>query len=244
MTITEVADGVHRIEYAATNCYFIDDPNGPVFVDAGLPRSWAEADQILGNLGYAWAEVAAVVLTHAHFDHLGFAARVHAAGVDVWVHEADVPIATSPYQYRPGRWRLRYPLLYPRSWPYLAAMVGAGALNVAGVDSVRAFQDGQELPGGLQVVATPGHTDGHCALHLASRDVVFSGDGLVTLDPYTGKEGARIVAQAGTKDAETAVQSLEALAQTGAGTVLPGHGDPWVHGVDAAVQLATAAGSA
>ena len=73
---------------------------------------------------------------------------------------------------------------------------------------------------------------------------MFSGDGLVTLDPYTGRRGPRIVARAGTKDREAAVASLVAMGSTDAALVLPGHGEPWTSGVSSAVQLAREAGAA
>lgn len=44
------------------------------------------------------------------------------------------------------------------------------------------------------VIATPGHTYGHVALHLPDRDAVISGDALVTLAPYTALTGPRVVA--------------------------------------------------
>src|SRR4051812_12679926 len=51
------------------------------------------------------------------------------------------------------------------------AMTMMGALFVKGVETVRTFTDGEELdvPGRPRVVFTPGHTHGHCALHLRER---------------------------------------------------------------------------
>jgi glyoxylase-like metal-dependent hydrolase (beta-lactamase superfamily II) len=72
---------------------------------------------------------------------------------------------------------------------------------------------------------------------------VISGDALVTLDPYTGHRGPQIVAGAATADSEQALRSLDRLAATGAGTVLPGHGEPWTAGVGTAVELARERGA-
>ena len=242
-----VAPGVHAVVHASTNCYLVESDDGLTFVDAGLPRSWAAADAAVTATGRGWDDVRAIALTHGHFDHLGFAARAHAEhGVDVWVHRRDEAIVHRPYTYRPGRARLLYPLTHPRSVPHLTALTAAGALRVRGVPDVRLFDDGDVLPvpGGLRVVATPGHTDGHCALHLPDRDVIFTGDGLVTLDPYTGRTGPRIVARAGTKDRRTAVASLRQMAATEASIVLPGHGAPWTDGIRSAAQRAEQAGAA
>ena len=70
------------------------------------------------------------------------------------------------------------------------------------------------------MIRCPGHTLGHCALHLADREVVIAGDAIVTLDPYTGRRGPRIVAGAATVDSERNLRTLDAIAETAARTVL------------------------
>ena len=135
----------------------------------------------------------------------------------VYVHENDVPLTRHPWRYDHER---------ARSW-YFATQVKA-----------------LPVPGSPRIVFSPGHTHGHCALHFPERDVLIAGDALVTLDPYTARRGPCIVARAATADSERNLRSLDALAETGAGTVLVGHGDPWTAGVEDAVVRARAAGSA
>jgi glyoxylase-like metal-dependent hydrolase (beta-lactamase superfamily II) len=238
-----VVPGVHRVERAGTNLYVLAEGGSVTIVDAGLPRMWDETTRVLHDIGRSWSDVAGIVLTHGHFDHLGILARaVGTHRIPVYVHPGDTHIVRHPYRYRPGRPRLMYPVRHPRSAPILARMVAAGALRVHGVESAGELVDGQtlDLPGRPQVVGTPGHTDGHVALHVRSHDVVFTGDALVTLDPYTGRTGPRIVAQAGTHDAEGARMSLRPIAETAASTVAPGHGQPWLRGAVSAVAAALA----
>ena len=117
------------------------------------------------------------------------------------------------------------------------------ALFPSPVRSVKRYANGTlPVPGTPRVVFTPGHTLGHCALHLPDRDVVIAGDAVVTLDPYTGRTGPRIVVRAATADSERNLESLDALAATGARTVLVGHGEPWTGGARAIVDQARAAG--
>src|ERR1700710_3096515 len=88
-----VAEGVHRIEDAYTNWYLIEHDGRLTIVDAGVPTSWTSLLSALRSLGRGTGDVEAVVLTHAHFDHLGFAERARRElGVPVWVHEDDVPL--------------------------------------------------------------------------------------------------------------------------------------------------------
>jgi glyoxylase-like metal-dependent hydrolase (beta-lactamase superfamily II) len=238
MGISRLEHGIVRLEDAGTNCYLMELAGGLVFVDAGLPRTWRYTHEALAVLGRRWDEVTDVVLTHAHFDHLGFAAKAQReSGARVWVHPGDHRIAAHPYRYRPGRPRLLYPLRYPAAVPVLVQMVRAGALRVEGVERVESLGTAS-APAGITVIPAAGHTDGHCVLHVPELDAVFTGDGLVTLDPYTGRRGPRIVARAGTKDAVQARRSLERIADTGARLVLPGHGEPWTDGAMAAVESA------
>ncbi|MEA2468690.1 MAG: hypothetical protein QOJ57_2816, partial [Thermoleophilaceae bacterium] len=69
-----------------------------------------------------------------------------------------------------------------------------------------------------------------------------TGDSLVTRNPYTGDTGPRLVSLAATENADQALASLDRIAATGAGTLLPGHGDPWTGGAAEAASLARAAG--
>ena len=244
MLDTDVAPGVHRIEDAYTNWYLIEDGGRLTVVDAGVPTSWASFHEALGRIDRAPADVAAIVLTHAHFDHLGFAEKARSElGVPVWVHEGDVPLTRNPMGYAHERPRSRY-MVIPKALPIMAALVRNRAFWPAPIAQVARFTDGTlDVPGSPRVVFSPGHTFGHCALHLPDRDVLIAGDAIVTLDPYTGAKGPQIVAGAATAHSEMALASLDALAATGAGTVLTGHGPPWREGVAEAVRRARAAGA-
>jgi glyoxylase-like metal-dependent hydrolase (beta-lactamase superfamily II) len=164
--------------------------------------------------------------------------------IPVYVHENDATLARKPMQYTHERSRSRYLLTKPRALPIVLGLVRTGAFWPQPVREVERFVDGPlPVPGSPQVVFTPGHTLGHCALAFPDRDAVIAGDALVMLDPYTGSAGPRIVAGAATADSARALESLGALAATGAGTLLTGHGEPWRGGAQEAVALARRAGA-
>lgn len=240
----DIVPGVHRLEHACTNAYLIEDQGGVTLVDALFPASTPHLHRALSLIGRSLSDVRALVLTHAHFDHLGMAEELQRGGVPLWLHRADAPIAAHPYRYRPARPRIVYPFRYPASIAILTAMTSVGGLAVHGVEEHSRLEHDAvlDVPGSPRVIHTPGHTDGHVALLLGDRDALLSGDALVTLDPYTAKTGPRVVAAAATNDPRRALASLGALADTGARAVLPGHGDPWRDGVGAAVAAARAAG--
>jgi glyoxylase-like metal-dependent hydrolase (beta-lactamase superfamily II) len=98
-----------------------------------------------------------------------------------------------------------------------------------------------DVPGSPRVIQAPGHTAGSCALFLEDRSLLFSGDALVTLDVVRGprgRQGPQVADGPFAADADLAMESLGALAVTNAETVLPGHGEPWPHGIKSAVNIA------
>ncbi|WP_213816597.1 MBL fold metallo-hydrolase [Glaciihabitans sp. dw_435] len=240
-----VAPGVHRLQHAYVNCYILEEEGALTIVDAAHPKTWPYLKNAITALGYEPTDVRALILTHAHFDHLGFALRARQEwGIPVYAHRADHAIAEHPYQYAHENPRLIYPIRHPAALPALLGMVGAGALQVKGLTGILDVHAGitLDVPGHPEVVFTPGHTYGHCAYFLRSASTLLSGDALVTFNPYTGAKGPQIVSGAATADSSRALASLDKLAATGAEIVLPGHGPSWRTSVESAVARALEAG--
>jgi glyoxylase-like metal-dependent hydrolase (beta-lactamase superfamily II) len=239
-------NGIHRVEDAFTNWYLVEDGDRVTIVDAGVPASWDSFRTELAKLGRSPDDVDAVVLTHAHFDHMGFAERARRElGVPVWVHENDVPLTKHPWRYDHERPRSLYFATQMKALPIVASLLRHRAFWPPPLKEVKRFSNGSlPVPGSPRVVFTPGHTLGHVALHFPDRDAVIVGDAFVTLDPYTARTGPRVVARAATADSERALRSLDALAETGARTAFVGHGEPWTEGIESACEQARAAGVA
>jgi len=240
------AEGIHRVQDAHTNWYLVEEDAGVTVVDTGLPASWRSLVRALGELGRSLRDVEAVVLTHGHFDHVGFAERTRRwLGVPVWTHPEERSVVASPWHYDHERSRLGY-FRNPSFAKIFLEMTVMGAPLVKGVQETRPLEVGRRLdvPGRPEIVFTPGHTHGHCSLVYADRGAVIVGDAFVMLDPYTGRRGPCIVAGAATADSGEALASLDAFTGVDATTLLTGHGPAWRGSPGEAVERDRAAGPA
>lgn len=189
---------VRTLELAplATNCYVVSDEDGRAFiVDPGY-----EYERVLSAVeGLA---VSHILLTHAHFDHIGGVQAVkEATGAQVLIHKAEAAWLTDPV-LNLSAVRSEYV-----PWP------------VKGPEPDGLLEDGDRLELlGREVVAlfTPGHSPGHVSFLM--DDVLFGGDLL-----FAGSVG-RTDLPGG--DFETLLASIrEKLLPLDPSTrVLPGHG--------------------
>src|SRR4051812_23496529 len=93
----DVAPGMHRVEDAYTNWYLVEADDGLTIVDAGVPTSWGSLMEALTQLGRQPADVRALVLTHAHFDHVGFAEKARQElDIPVYAHEEEIDLTRHP----------------------------------------------------------------------------------------------------------------------------------------------------
>jgi glyoxylase-like metal-dependent hydrolase (beta-lactamase superfamily II) len=244
----ELAQGVYGFEtHDVVNWYLVEEDDRLTAVDAGLAASWDEFKSWMQFRGRKVSDLEAVVLTHAHVDHFGFAARAREeAGARIYAHHDEAPLVRHPL--RPLKSE-RLPIFYlnhAATRRLILEVVKAG-LRTKGVEQFEQVDDGAVLdnvPGKPRIVFTPGHTHGHCAVHLPDRNVVFPGDAWVTRDPYTGLEGPRLVARSATNDVARNLKSLEKLEQVDADLALTGHGPPWREGAAQGARLAREAGAA
>jgi glyoxylase-like metal-dependent hydrolase (beta-lactamase superfamily II) len=92
--LRQVVPGVYRYADGLVNWYLLEEDSQLTLVDAGWPRSWKNVEAAVSSLGRSTRDISAVVLTHAHPDHLGAAEKVRTStGATVHVNRAEVPRA-------------------------------------------------------------------------------------------------------------------------------------------------------
>jgi glyoxylase-like metal-dependent hydrolase (beta-lactamase superfamily II) len=233
---------VHRLGSSTVNWYLVEADGRFTAVDAGLPGFKKSLDSDLGAVGASFDTLDALILTHSDGDHIGLARTLQDSGVRVLIHSADdvtlrkprpkggdaSPINTVRELWRPSFLR------------FIASMLASGGGRIHGVEGAETFAAGETLdvPGRPKVIATPGHTPGHCAFHFEDHGALFVGDAMCTFNPITGSRGPQLMPKAFNESNASAFDSLDALEAIEAETMLFGHGEPWHDGVATAVMQA------
>ena len=136
------------VGYLRANCYIVSDDEAGLcaVIDPG-----GEPEKILGYLREHALKCEAILLTHAHDDHVGGVYGLkEATGAPVYLHAADIGLTV----WRTGRC-FREP------------------------DDLRTYAEGDELEIGslrFRIIETPGHTPG--GVTIACGRALFTGDTL------------------------------------------------------------------
>lgn len=235
-----LAPSLHRLGEEIVGCYLVEEAGEVTIIDAGVPAYYADLTAELAAMGRTIENVRALVLTHGHEDHVGFAERLRADHhVPVSIHELDAALARGEAKNPSagmGERRLRS-LLHYMLW-----MVRHGAMRTKVLAEVGTFDPGTTLdvPGALRVIHTPGHTLGSVTFLAPGHDALFVGDALATDAVISRRHGPQVCPFAA--DPDEALASLANIEPLEANWLLPGHGSPWTDGVPAAVAAARRVG--
>lgn len=139
------------------NCFIVgcEETRRAAVVDPG-----GDADRLLSVLQKDNLELAVIINTHGHFDHVGGNKAMKAAtGADLMIHKGDAPMLAHLTQAA-AAWGLR---------------------SEESPDPDRLLEDGDLIDfGNLQfkVIHTPGHSPGGICLHVEKEQALFVGDTL------------------------------------------------------------------
>jgi glyoxylase-like metal-dependent hydrolase (beta-lactamase superfamily II) len=180
----QIAPNVWRIPAAPfdfVNMYaFVDDDGQVSLVDTGTKTSTKRTLAGLAAMGKSIGDVTRIVLTHAHGDHAGGAAKL--SGM------AEAPVAIHKVDAQWARTGQAPPRDNATAMGRLMNRLGKRANGFPEVVIAEEFEDGDLLPisGGLRVHHTPGHTPGHASLLHETSGVLVTGDSVWNLRDKTG----------------------------------------------------------
>jgi hydroxyacylglutathione hydrolase len=211
------------VPFGMVNCHLILGEHGCVLVDTGVPGSHRKVERALKAHGRGLKDIRLIVVTHAHMDHAGSAARLRElTGAPILAHEGDLPY----YQQRK-------PMTYCATGWVSRLFFRTGVI-------VRPYQpftpdillaDGQVLdlaPYGIAGRArhTPGHTAGSVSLELEGGDAMV-GDLLASGVLLGGLVRTGHARRPPFEDDPKAVAlQLQQLVASGMRTLHLGHGGP------------------
>ncbi|MET7401672.1 MBL fold metallo-hydrolase [Dactylosporangium sp. NPDC005572] len=167
------------------NCYVVETGVGLVMVDPGWPAdvAWQALRDGITRAGLDLADVAGVVVSHAHTDHHGLAVQVReVSGCWVGIHRADADLLD---QLRDGRAVESRNETWPAECGVPEMERAALRLNPAYARRISVLEpdyrldatDVARLTGGrIEALWTPGHTPGHLCLRVPGDRVVLTGD--------------------------------------------------------------------
>jgi len=202
---------VHRIALPlpndglrAVNVYALEAGDGLVLIDGGWALAESEQRLVdsLDRLGFGLSDIRSFLVTHMHRDHYTQAVAVRrkvGSRVSLGIGEQaslQVVMELSRDGYQPGRFAH---LRRTGATALLAKLEAAGGIGQLGaardweLPDVWLADGGQVLAGDrcLQVIATPGHTQGHVVFHDAQAGLLFAGDHVLPqITPSVGLEAA------------------------------------------------------
>jgi glyoxylase-like metal-dependent hydrolase (beta-lactamase superfamily II) len=233
----QVTPDLAWVRIAFVNAFIYGNPGAAsgswVLIDAGLPGSASLITRAAKEWIGPWAQPAAIVLTHGHFDHVGALPQLTELwDVPIYAHELELPYLTGRSSYPPpdptvgGGAMARLSGLYPRGPIDLGARV-------------RPLPQDGSVPAmpGWRWIHTPGHSPGHVSLFRDDDRTLIAGDAVVTTKQESAMAALTYAPELHgppayfTPDWSAARASVERLAALTPERLATGHG-PILQGVE------------
>lgn len=226
--LSQATEIVHLVQRKAVNWLVVTDDSGAMLIDTGYPGDRDDVLASLRQLGYEAGDVRAILLTHAHIDHLGSAiwfAKTH--GTPVYCHANEVGHAKRDYLEQASPLNVAMRMWRPRWAVWAGHVLRSGGLIRKGIPTAQPLTAdvAAQLPGRPIAIPTPGHTGGHCSYLIDG--VLASGDALITGHPLIRHDGPQLLPAIFSYSQEDCIRTLSALALLETEVLAPGHGPLW-----------------
>ena len=211
---------IHRLPVGVTNCYLIKE-RGLILVDAGPPQKAELLRKKLQVLSINPKDISLIVLTHAHWDHIG--------SLSEWKKMTGCKVAVN---HREREWVEKALKPQPKvlsPWGMLLSLLTrmmAATSRFSGTPVDLTLQDDEVSlePFGIsgKMHHTPGHTQGSMSVLLDTGDA-FVGDLAMNGLPVRFGPGMPSLGN----DPNVVKASWRLLLDSGAKKIYPAHGKPF-----------------
>ena len=182
-----------------SNIYLIVD-EAIALIDAGTGLNFETVKRNLNKFNLKPSDIQLIINTHCHYDHVGGDHDfVEASGCEVAIHELEAELL--------------------RKGDQVITLAGGLGKRLEFLEVARELHEGNRIKLGeltLEVLHTPGHTQGSICLYAREQKVLFSGDTL-----FCGGVGR---VDLPTSDGEALAHSLRKLTKLEVKRLYPGHG--------------------
>ncbi len=175
-----------EFEYNGTmqiiNPVVLQDNDFLILVDAGYPKQRIQFEESAKQHGIQLEKLTHIILTHHDFDHIGSLAEFKRNYPSVKIVASEIEKEYIEKRKKPLRLQQAekvYPSLLDKDKP--KALIFHKILeSIEEVKVDEIVTDHQLLPigDGIEVIFTPGHTEGHISLYLKESKILISGDAL------------------------------------------------------------------
>ena len=175
MSVRQIQPGLHQIRLSGVNAFLLESgSDGLVLIDTGVPGSGGQIVAAVRSLGREISDLRHILVTHCHPDHAGGLAELQkVTGARVYMHKRDAMLVATGRAMRrliptPG---ILNGILY-------RVMIAPKPHTVPPAKADALVGNGDVLPvaGGISVIHTPGHTEGHLVFLAKKHRAVFLGD--------------------------------------------------------------------
>jgi glyoxylase-like metal-dependent hydrolase (beta-lactamase superfamily II) len=228
MTTEQIAPGIYCIRATRSNVYLLAGKT-LVLIDTGMPQDGVGILQEIAALGRKPGDVSHILITHAHLDHTGSLAFLKkATGAKVVASAAEGDYIRGDKKL----WQMNREGIGGKL--FKAALFIAETFfytfQPAAVDTVCAGGEMIDWDGGVQVIATPGHSLGSLSYLLPGKGALFTGDAL------SGEPEPRLPLRSGCADYRQALESVKKLAALKFEICCFGHGKTVTSGADEVIR--------
>jgi glyoxylase-like metal-dependent hydrolase (beta-lactamase superfamily II) len=186
----EIAEGIKQLiipmrrnPLGKTFSYLLEAEG--TLIDTGVATKYAEKalkDQ-LEDLGFSFADIKRVILTHLHNDHIGLAKVLHQCGAEVFAHEKAFETQENLQGLHENMYELTIQELRLMGGlnmiSHLLRFENAFRYEYKPIPLDKKLKDSDILHFDsidLRVFWTPGHAKEHICLHNKNQSLLFSGD--------------------------------------------------------------------